>query len=33
METLKMKLKYVTKKQTDIHKRLSKSIVEESKIF
>lgn len=28
-----MKLKYVGKKQTDIGKKLSKSIVEESKIF
>lgn len=28
-----MKLKYVTKKQTDISKKLSKSIVEQSKIF
>lgn len=28
-----MKLKYITKRQTDISKRLSKSIVEESKVF
>lgn len=28
-----MKLKYITKKQTDITKKLSKSIVEQSKIF
>jgi hypothetical protein len=28
-----MKLKYITKKQTDFAKKLSKSIVEESKIF
>jgi hypothetical protein len=28
-----MKLKYVTKKQSDINKKISQSIVEESKIF
>mgnify|MGYP006324435889 CR=1 FL=1 len=28
-----MKLKYVTKKQVDLPKRLSKRIVEESQIF
>jgi hypothetical protein len=33
IDILKLKLKYVTKKQTDIVRRISKSIADESKVF
>ena len=33
IETLKMKLMYMTKRQKDINKQVSKGIVEKSKIF
>jgi hypothetical protein len=33
IETLKMKLMYMTKRQRDINKRVSKSIAEKSKVF
>ena len=33
IETLKMKLMYMTKRQKDINKQVSKGIVEKSKVF